>query len=225
MFNPTADSCLFCNDVSIAYPTVTCRTELVGSAARCFIVEGGFTILGDGDISWAGPLALVLTQEAMDGGRLNNVNPDVVDVRFLEAFNSTITFNNDTLVISTNNTVNSTDGGDGNGNQTGSGIVTIGSKDNDVPGWSWALVSIGIVAFFVAVAYLVRRLASDKRGNNETGHFDPDEATDLRSGMEAPIDADEGETASWMDVATSEGESKYSDPLLPPAASRPRGVV
>jgi hypothetical protein len=203
--------------------TVTCRTELVGAAARCFIVEGGFTILGDGDISWAGPLALLLTEEAMNGGKLNNINPDVVDVRFLEALNSTITFNNDTLVIPpTNTTVNPTGGGD-NGNQTGNPIVSIGSNDNDVPGWSWALVSIGIVAFFVAIAYLVRRLAGQKRGN-ETGQFDPDEATDLRSGMQAPIDADEANSPSWTDVAASEGESKYSDPLLPPAGSRP-GVV
>ncbi len=49
-------------------------------------------MLGNGDISWAGPLALMLTKEAMDEGKLNDVNPDVVDVKFLEALNTTIVF-------------------------------------------------------------------------------------------------------------------------------------
>jgi hypothetical protein len=190
----------------------------VGLAARCFIIQGGFTILGYGDISWAGPLALLLTKEAMDGGKLNNINPDVVDVHFLEALNTTFTFNNGAL---TNNTGNTT--GFINGNATVGGIVeTIGS--DDIPGWSWALVATGIIAFFVAICVLTRKLGNEKRGN-ATGHFDPDEATGMRAGMQAPIDADEGVTTAWMDVS-EEANDNYSDPLLPPAGgSSPRVVV
>jgi hypothetical protein len=190
----------------------------VGFAARCFIVEGGFTVLGDGDISWAGPLALILTKEAMDGGKLNNVNPDVVDVRFLEALNTTISYNNETL---NDDAINGNDDAI-NGNGTIDPVVqSIGS--NDVPGWSWALVSVGIIAFLVALCILARKLGSRKE-RNPTGQFDPDEATDMRSGMQAPIDADEGVSSSWMDVAASEGESNYSDPLLPPTGSTARVV-
>jgi hypothetical protein len=180
----------------------------VGLAARCFIVKGGFTLLGNGDISWAGPLALMLTKEAMDEGKLNNVNPDVVDVKFLEALNTTIVFNNDTSARpSMSPTIGTIVDPDGL-------VKSIGS--DDVPGWSWALVSIGIIAFFVALCILARKLG-DRKERDATGQFDPDESADIRSGMQSPIDADEGVTASWNDVAASEGDdTTYSDPLLPP---------
>jgi hypothetical protein len=188
---------------------VRCRTGLVGLAARCFIIKGGFTLLGNGDISWAGPLALMLTKEAMDEGKLNNVNPDVVDVKFLEALNTTIVFNNDTFALPTMSPTVV----DANTNPTRV-VESIGSDDN-VPGWSWALVSIGIIAFFVALCILARKLREGKE-RNATGQFDPDESADMRSGMQSPIDADEGVAPSWNDVAASDGDDTYSDPLLPP---------
>jgi hypothetical protein len=181
----------------------------VNSAQKCFIVKGGFTLLGIGDISWAGPLALTLTKEAMNEGKLNNVvNPDVIDVKFLEALNTTIVFNNDTSARpSMSPTIGTIVDPDGL-------VKSIGS--DDVPGWSWALVSIGIIAFFVALCILARKLG-DRKERDATGQFDPDESADIRSGMQSPIDADEGVTASWNDVAASEGDdTTYSDPLLPP---------
>lgn len=197
--------------IFLLHATVRCQTGLVDLAARCFIVQGGFTLLGNGDISWAGPLALLLTKEIMDEGKLNNVNPDAVDVRFLEALNTTITFNNGTVIVpSSTNTTNTTGGGDADGF-----VTNIGSDDN-VPGWSWALVSIGIIAFFVALCILARKLG-DRKERNAAGRFDPDESTDMRPGMQSPIDADEGDAESWNDVAAAEGA--YTDPLLPPAGS------
>jgi hypothetical protein len=137
----------------------------------------------------------------MDGGKLNNVNPDVVDVKFLEALN-TIAFNNDTSFIpSMSPTV------DTKINPTRV-VETIGS--DNVPGWSWALVSIGVIAFLVALCILARKLGSRKE-RIVVGQFDPDESVDMRSGMQSPIDADEGVASSWNDV-----DDKYSDPLLPP---------
>jgi hypothetical protein len=159
-------------------------------------------LLGRGDISWAGPLALTLTKEVMDGGELNNVvNPDVVDVKFLEALDTTIVFNNE---ASARPSMSPTVVGDPNV------FVSIGS--DNVPGWSWALVSIGVVAFFVALCILSRKLGYQKE-RNVAGHFDPDESADMRTGMQSPIDADEGVAPSWNDV-----DDNYSDPLLPPGS-------
>jgi hypothetical protein len=183
----------------------------VGIAARCFIVQGGFTLLGNGDISWAGPLALMLTKEAMDEGKLNNVNPDVVDVRFLEALNTTIEFNNETSVtIPTMSPAGASGGGDPDGL-----VESIGS--DDVPGWSWALVSIGIIAFFVALCILARKLG-DRKERNPTGQFEPEESAAIQSGMQSPIDADEGVQPSWKDAAASDADDTYSDPLLSPGS-------
>jgi hypothetical protein len=182
----------------------------VGTAARCFIVKGGFTLLGNGDISWAGPLALQLTKEAMDEGKLNTVNPDAVDVRFLEALNTTIVFNNETVV--TIPTMSPT-GAPGGGNPN---VQSIGS-DDAVPGWSWALVSIGIIAFFLSlcILYRKRRDQGNQKDRNPNGEFNPDESADIRSGMQSPIDADEFVPPSWNDVA----DDTYSDPLLPPGSA------
>jgi hypothetical protein len=175
----------------------------VNSAQKCFIVKGGFTLLGIGDISWAGPLALTLTKEAMNEGKLNNVvNPDVIDVKFLEALNTTIVFNNEASPRPSMSPIVGSDP-TGLGNSIGS---------NTVPGWSWALVSIGVVAFFVALCILARKLGYRKEGN-EAGHFDPDESLDMRRGMQSPIDEDEGVAPSWKDV-----DDNYSDPLLPPGS-------
>jgi hypothetical protein len=176
----------------------------VGLAARCFIVKGGFTLLGNGDISWAGPLALTLTKEAMDDGKLNNVvNPDVIDVKFLEELDTTIAFNNETsLRPSMSPTADTTIAPDRN-------VQSIGSSDN-VPGWSWALVSVGVIAFFVALWVLARKLGGQKK-KDATGQIDPDESAAMRTGMQSPIDANEGVAPSWNDV-----DGNYSDPLLPP---------
>jgi hypothetical protein len=187
--------------IPLLHDIVRCRTGLVGLAARCFIIKGGFTLLGSGDISWAGPLALTLTKEAMDEGKLNNVNPDVVDVKFLEALDTTTGFNNE---ASLSPSMSPTAGVDPNG------FVSIGS--DNVPGWSWALVSVGVIAFFVAVCILARKLGSRKE-RDAPGQFDPDESAGMRTGMQSPIDADDGVAPSWNDV-----DDNYSDPLLPPGS-------
>jgi hypothetical protein len=224
----------------------------VDSAARCFIIQGGFTLLGEGDISWAGPVALLITEESMSEGRLNRINPDVVDVSFLEALSTTISFGNGTLIADNMGTSTGTTGTGNNtmGNATDitlppdpvNPIVTIGGSDNNIPGWSWALVASGIIAFFVALCYLAKN-RGEKRGN-EAGHFDPHESEAIRSAMHAPIDDDETEvrsamqapvdsndagtkpwvnvTKSWANVDDAEG---YDDPLLPPTSSGQRGVV
>ena len=160
-------------------------------------------MLGSSDISWAGPLALTLTKEAMDEGKLNNVNPDVVDVKFLEALNTTIVFNNELSLRPSMSPTADT-------NINPNGLDSIGS--DNVPGWSWALVSIGVVAFFVALCILARKLGYRKE-RNAIGQFDPDESADMRTGMQSPIDADEGVAPSWNDV-----DDNYSDPLLPPGS-------
>jgi hypothetical protein len=202
---------------------VTCQTELVDSAARCYVVRGGFTLLGEGDISWAGPLALSLTEEAMTQGQLNNIiNTDVVDVSFLKALNTTVSFTNGTdFVPPMDNSGSSTPA-------TGPvGIVSIGS-DEGVASWSWALVASGIIAFFVALWYIAKSMCGEKRGN-ATDHFDLDvdeQSVDNRSCVHAPIDG-EGVAVSWVDAAGAEtGDTNYNnDPLLRPSSSGHRGEV
>jgi hypothetical protein len=151
----------------------------------------------------------------MDEGKLNNVNADVVDVRFLEALNTTIAFNNETSVIPTMSPTAAPGGGNPDGF-----VASIGS--DDVPGWSWALVSIGVIAFFVALCILARKLGEgdrDRKEGDATGQFDPEESAAMQSGMQSPIDADEGVEPSWNEVAASDAEDTNSDPLLTPGSS------
>jgi len=64
-------------------PSVQCRTRLVAGASRCFSVGGNYTLYGDGDLSWAVPLALLETERNINQGLLDDVHPDVVDVQFI----------------------------------------------------------------------------------------------------------------------------------------------
>ena len=145
-------------------------------------------------------MALSLTEDATNDGKLNNVNRDVVHVRFLEALETTTEFNDRTSGMP--GMGDDTDGtGDGRvGDDSTCGVGAIQHVDLDnVPGRSWGLVATGIIAFLVALCYLIRQCHGGKRGN-ERGQFDPDETTAMRSGMQAPINADAGNAASWMDV-------------------------
>lgn len=183
-------------------------------AARCFKILGGFTLLADEDISWAEPLALLLTREAMNDGDLNNVNADVVDVRFLEALNSTLVIKNSTLFPTLAPIGN---------DDTLVGIE--GPLSSDIPGWSWALIGTGVVAAILAILFLLRNL---REQSHPKGSFDPVESTNLRTGnMQAPLEGDEGvaqpwsplegdegAAQSWKDVGEPDDVSTYSDPLL-----------
>jgi hypothetical protein len=62
---------------------VRCRTSLAPRAERCFVVNGGLTLHGFSDITWAVPVTLDIVKMRMDQGDLNSVDPQVVDVRFL----------------------------------------------------------------------------------------------------------------------------------------------
>jgi hypothetical protein len=101
-------------------------------------------------------LGWLLTKVAMDEGKLNIVNPDVVDVKFLEALNTTIIFNNDTSARpSMSPTSDTTIDPDRD-------VQSIGSSDN-VPGWFWGLVSIGVIAFLVPLLVVARKLGDRKK--------------------------------------------------------------
>lgn len=192
---------------------VQCDTGLKPGADRCFRVAGGFTLLSDEDISWAGPLALALTREAMNEGRLNDVNEDIVDVLFLEALPLEFSDNDNTIPSPSPTAAVTRVIGDDDDNTIGGIDKGLGSDDK-IPGWSWALISIGIVAFLIAVFALCRKA----RGKNDKGlgAFDPDAAENGQSDMQAPLAGDEEQVAeSFVDIASTDDEGAvYTDPLL-----------
>jgi len=58
----------------------------VPDADRCYVIGGAFTLIGvdqDTDFEWFAPAALLEIKEAMDRGKFNDINPDIVAVEFV----------------------------------------------------------------------------------------------------------------------------------------------
>lgn len=132
---------------------VLCQTPLVEGADRCFIINGGLTLVGDDDVNWAVPIALDLVEWTMYDGLLNNVHPDVVDVQFLHATEGV----GDTgevieLPPSPTPLYGSPSGArDGNPNQA----------------WPWVILGGGLFILLAAVVLARRRLRSDREDFEE----------------------------------------------------------
>lgn len=112
-------------------------------ADNCFIVNGGFTLLGDLDeqnLFSAVEPTLFATEVLMNSGRLNEVHPDVVNVRFVSADNG-------------NNS------GDDDDDDTDRGNVGLeGATGSDsVRAWPWVLLSLGGAFVLFGAAFTRRR--------------------------------------------------------------------
>ena len=115
-------------------------------ADRCYVIGGGFTLIGmddSTDFEWFEPASLLEVKDLMDRGEFDEVDPDIVAVQFV---NGTITLpERGTLPP---NIVR------------GSGSETEGNDNNEV--WPWIVLGIGVLFFFLAV-YGMNRWAVQRK--------------------------------------------------------------
>lgn len=148
---------------SFQLQSVRCRTPLVPDAQRCFIVQGGFTLLLRDEaeqyinttrsaLQWGVVPALNATKEILDDGRLNQVHPDVKDVSFV----SLIIEDNP---AENNNTRPENGNEDQHGDAGGLNDDQIRSEpsEEDLQAWPWVLLSVGVVTILVLFGLVRRR--------------------------------------------------------------------
>ena len=116
-------------------------------ARRCFIVGGGYTIVGEGNLD--GERALDFTEALMDQGFLDKVHEDVRQVRFVGEFEIP--------------KVNVTDGSSGDRD-----IADPVQGSNDVQAWPWVLLSLGLLTILLCFFLVGMRRRKDE---NRDGHF------------------------------------------------------
>lgn len=150
---------------------VLCRNSLVEAAERCYVVNGRLTLYGDDDISWALPIALDLVRLNMDDGGLNEVHPEIVDVRYRG--DGIPDYSNTIIGIWPDRGDGDGDGGSefgGEGNNTlagggpdddatsppGSSITGTQGDGATVQAWPWVVLGCGLLVLLTAV-YVIRR--------------------------------------------------------------------
>jgi len=113
---------------------VTCQTDLVDAADRCYVIGAAFTLIGvneDTDFEWFEPRSLLEIKEAMERGEFNNIDPDIVYVQFVSG-NVTLPERGTFVPI-----------------QDGGGGETI---ERDIPvTWPWLMLGVGVMIFFFAI--------------------------------------------------------------------------
>ena len=123
--------------------TVTCLTDLVDGAENCFIVDGGFTLLADlaeEDISWAVDPTLFATELLLNNGELDDVHPDVIEVRFISKDVDAV-----------------------NGTERGT-VGIAAAEGDDLQAWPFVVLSLG--ALFLAGGAIGLRRKQLRRGQN-----------------------------------------------------------
>lgn len=150
-----------------AFASVNCRTPLVEGADRCFLVNGGLTLQGKDNIAWALPLAAGLVKLTMNNKMLNDVHPDVVDVRFMELFDRT---NSETPQVGTGGINGTTDNGTTPLNST--------TTSYSAAAWPWVLLGIGLFLILAGLFAIRRRMQFLKEDDN-TSTYDETTVTPL----------------------------------------------
>ncbi len=141
---------------------VQCRTSLVDGASRCYIVAGGFTLLGNGELEQATPEQIEMTRIVMNSGWLDDVHPAVKSVRFLDVMDNE-TFANEAGGDDNNNFQV---GGDDNNNNNVP-VGAIGSKsENGLKTWPWILIA-GCILILISAIFLTRRKRRTDIPNDE----------------------------------------------------------
>lgn len=126
---------------SDSYYVVTCQTDLVEDAARCFVVGGVFTLIGrdeNTDFEWFGPASLLELKAIMERGEFNGVDADVVDVQFV----------NGNVTLPARGTLPPQVVGD-----IGDGVD---DQISSTEAWPWVVLGIGVMVFFLIVFYMNR---------------------------------------------------------------------
>ena len=102
---------------------VSCLTQLVSDADRCYRIGGYVTLYGIGNVSlWAPEVSVAFIQTSMNNGYFNTIHPDVKSVQFItigpyyESPNTDDSSNRTNVVHEDPFGGNSGGGGDGNTN-------------------------------------------------------------------------------------------------------------
>lgn len=186
--------------------TVRCRTALVPGAERCFVVNGGLTLHGFSDITWARPIALEIVKLHMDNGDLNSVDGHVVDVRFLTTGAPVV--DDDANLYPPP----PTSGGGSDGARDDPGAASASSASGPLA-WPWVVLGCGVVLFAVSLVMWRRRRRSEI-----------DEAASLDSAEKALYDPEGIEDPYLRDtkVAVHPSTLNSSPMLLPSTSTSPR---
>jgi hypothetical protein len=126
--------------------TVQCRSPLDPGASRCFIISGQFTILGQGKLSQASPKMYNATRAIMNSGKLNNVHPEVVSVRYIGFPNATNPWLGDAPKHGS--------GPSPNNNLSGKNQF---SNNSGLRAWHWLLLASCLFIVITAMLFLRRR--------------------------------------------------------------------
>jgi hypothetical protein len=189
---------------------VRCESRLVSGASRCFIVNGGFTLLYDYD-KYGEPDDIEIlirrwaansTDTIISSGYFNQgiVHPEIVDVRFLHS----IDVHDE---IYSNRSVTN----DIRSSSTIRGPLSVDEGNATVSYWAWTAIASGLVFFVVTMAIFFRRTRkSDAFDRANIMHqpfhsFDDErESLDLR---EASVTSPNRPRAGWRsnDSSSSSG--------------------
>jgi len=145
---------------------VRCHTPLEPGADRCFVVNGGLTLVGDSDtIRLEVEPTMRLIRKSMNHGKLNYVHPDIVDIHF----------------IGSGHTISST----GNGNDDGVTPANNSSPESQpVQVWPWILLGGGLFVF-ISIFFVARRR---KQRRNEAAKGAYEEASGTSSDGVVAVD-------------------------------------
>ena len=131
-------------------------TPLRPGAGQCFIIQGGFILIGNSDITWSLPLAHGITQLEMNMGFLDDAHPEIVDVMYLAKNDP----NNDGL----DNAI------------SGAGDSSDVQESNSAPAWPWVLLGAGLAMVGILLWSLRRRRAQQRRHDNAQDSLQESEA-------------------------------------------------
>lgn len=132
---------------------VTCQTDLVDAADRCYVIGAGFTLIGideDTDFEWFEPRSLLEIKEAMERGEFNSIDPEIVYVEFVSG--------NVTLPERGTLPPNAI---------RGDGSETIES-DASVT-WPWLVLGVCVMIFFFAI-FFINKCAVQRKERIEAEH-------------------------------------------------------
>jgi hypothetical protein len=115
-----------------ACPSPVGGTGPDGQPLICWVIQGGITLFGSGDLSWADEVVQKALNVAMNSGKFDNgaINSNVIYVRHIPP---------GTIL---NATIDQVRGGDD-------------EDDGETPVWAWVLIALGVLGLLLALTYLI----------------------------------------------------------------------
>ena len=117
------------------------------------MINGGYTLVGNKNISWAVPIGIDLTSLMMQNGLLNDVYSQIVDVRFLHAITNSSARPGERIA------------GEGKNNNTIDSIQTQPQVADAA--WPWVLLGCGFFAALTMSIMIAKRL-KERRGYHKS---------------------------------------------------------